>query len=408
MTSIQLLWLLFFFELPAVILLMSSRWRIVNRMGALVICYLSGLALGVSGIMPIDIIPIQHQAAIGTFYMTLSLMIISFTGNRSRSTTPPFSLIQLLMISGAVLLLSLLLWLAIRGLLGREASALGGAMIGVIFGGGAQILTIGRWTSLPAEGIAALITGERLIFGFLLILLLTWIPRLLPREVKTDLRSPARSSSRKSPGRSGNPARRASTKGAARHEVPVRQWDDLDLRGFKRTDLLPTVVVLSLAALITCAALVVNALVTGPAGSLLALGIVAAVSFLAAIPKQISKAPFSFPIGYFFLMAHTLILTSLIDLSALTGFGWTIFVYLVLLISAVALLIFLITAKMQLQPQVRASLTISILLSPAAVPTCRSFVTDREILRSIMLLAVAGWILAEVVGSGFYLLAGIL
>lgn len=409
MTTIQLLWLLFFFELPAVILVLSIRWRAVDRVSALLLCYLSGLILGLTGIIPPDILQIQHQAAVGTFYIALSLLIITFKGNLRRAETRPFPPALVILTAAAVLLSAGALWLMTRDLLGSEAASLGSALVGTLFGGGVQILTIGRDSSLSALGTVTSVTIERLLYGSFLLLILILVPRLVRNHAMTDQHSAAPAvpaDKRKSPGKSGNPARRAANRTKNVRLNPDRQWDDLSFRGFKKDDLLGTVLVLSLAALITFAALVANAIVTGPLGSLLAIAIVVVVSGVVSIPQRICKSPYIYPLGYFFLLVHTLILTSLVDLAVLSGSGWILLGGLLLLTLLAAVAGLAIASALKIPMPTRMVFAALIVLSPPAVPIYHRIVNDRDVVRYAMVISLAGWVLAEVVGLGFSLLLG--
>ncbi|MEN8157489.1 MAG: DUF819 family protein [Bacteroidota bacterium] len=161
--------ILFYFLFPAIILKLSTKYTIINKIGVIVICYAGGLILGNAHIIPESIIEVQ-DSLIG-FSILLGIPLVLFSENVMKwAKMAKYTFISLLLGVASVVVLVFAGYFIFRERI-PEIWKISGMMIGVYTGGTPNLAAIA--TSLGVDREIYLLTHTvELVIGAVVILFL--------------------------------------------------------------------------------------------------------------------------------------------------------------------------------------------------------------------------------------------
>ncbi|MGM0432660.1 MAG: DUF819 family protein, partial [Spirochaetota bacterium] len=137
-----LFWILFFLGFPVLVLWMCSKHALLDAIGAVVICYATGIILGNAGIFPENILTIQDYMTTLTIPIALPLIFFSMhlANWRSQTSLVIKSFVGALV---AVIIGSIATFFIMRGYLGEDAWKVAGMLVGCYTGGTPNMAAIG-------------------------------------------------------------------------------------------------------------------------------------------------------------------------------------------------------------------------------------------------------------------------
>ncbi|MBP7604746.1 MAG: DUF819 family protein, partial [Spirochaetes bacterium] len=174
--------ILFFILFPAFAIYLCKKSPLIDRLGAVVVCYIAGIALGNTGVFPENFAGIQDAFMTVTVPIALPLMFFSLDMKRW-SRLAGKSLLSFGLQTVSVIIVSVGGYFIFRDAIGAESWKLAGMFIGVYTGGTVNLAAIGTALQVdPALYVAShasdvvvssvyllfLITvGQRVILKFL-------------------------------------------------------------------------------------------------------------------------------------------------------------------------------------------------------------------------------------------------
>jgi len=163
--------ILFYFLFPALILFLSTKFSIVNKIGVVVICYAVGLVIGLTHIVPESISDIQE------LLMGISILVgiplVLFSENILKwAKMAKYTFISLLLGVVSVVVLVIAGYFVFRERL-PEIANVSGMMIGVYTGGTMNMAAIARGLGVENELFILTNTVEVFIGALILLFLLT-------------------------------------------------------------------------------------------------------------------------------------------------------------------------------------------------------------------------------------------
>ncbi len=137
--SIPLL-ITFYIMFPAIVLYLCYRFTIFNRIGAVLLCYLAGIIIGNTGILPLDVYPMQETAA--DVSVVLALPLLLFTLDIKRWTRlAGKTILSMALATISIVVISTIGYLYTRNIL-PDAWKISGMLIGVYTGGTPNLAAI--------------------------------------------------------------------------------------------------------------------------------------------------------------------------------------------------------------------------------------------------------------------------
>lgn len=163
--------ILFYFLFPALILILSTRFSIVNKIGVVVICYAAGLLIGLTNIIPESISGIQEYLM--GFSILVGIPLVLFSENVLKwAKIARYTFLSLLLGVVSVVILVIVGYFIFREKL-PDIAKVSGMMIGVYTGGTMNMAAIARGLGVNNELFLLTNTVEVAIGALILLFLLT-------------------------------------------------------------------------------------------------------------------------------------------------------------------------------------------------------------------------------------------
>lgn len=179
-------WTLLMVVSPAALLWLAARWTWARKLGVIVLCYLAGLVLGNSGVLPTDLAPMQTGLADLTIALGMPLLLFSLDV-RSWRTVAGTAMLSMLLATTAVVATATMLFSVLRGGDAESASHFAAMSVGVYTGGTPNLAAIKSGLEIPHSDYIVFHSLDTLVGSIYLIMMLTlgvrlfrtWLPAFI-------------------------------------------------------------------------------------------------------------------------------------------------------------------------------------------------------------------------------------
>lgn len=172
-----ILWTILFLAVPGLLVWIAARNALAGRIGPIVLCYLAGLGLGVSGLLPDTADAPRTMTMEISLALALPLLLFSVDVPAWRRIAGPALLAMGLAVVAIVLVASGLFLL----FSGTQAAHLAAMATGTYTGGIANLGAVKLALGIPNETYLLFATMDTVVGGVYLLLVLTVAPTLLGR-----------------------------------------------------------------------------------------------------------------------------------------------------------------------------------------------------------------------------------
>jgi len=163
--------ILFYIFFPAVILYFSNKYKLVNKIGAVLIAYLVGMILGNSGLLPEGSEGIQEMVATITVPLSLPLLLFSMQISKIKSLAGKALLSMFLSIVSLIVIVYA--GFVLFGDKIPEAYKTAGLLMGVYTGGTPNLASIKTALDISSETYILTITYDTIISMFFIFFFIT-------------------------------------------------------------------------------------------------------------------------------------------------------------------------------------------------------------------------------------------
>lgn len=308
----QILLVLLFLLTPAVVIYLSHHFPAVRKIGVIILCYMLGMALGGTGILPASAARVPEWLSQGTIVLGLPLLLFSLDV-RQWSQVAGRALLSMFFAVASVTCLATVLYFAFRDGTGVVAN-LAAMSVGVYSGGTPNLAAIKTGLDIPnAEYLAFhsldAVVGS-LYFLFMLVLGVPLFRALLGR-----------------PGRDS----------ASQFVVSAENADEDDYRPLLRRDNLGQLVSAVFLALIVVALSLglseLWALAMGRTGiGAVQIILLTTLSILASLHSSVRALTLSYRLGMYLIYVFCLAVSSLVSFDELAQMDGTVAVFLLVMV----------------------------------------------------------------------------
>jgi uncharacterized membrane protein len=190
-----LLFLILAFCVPAAVLFLVHRYRWAASAGAVVLCYLAGLFVGATGLLPDEISAMQSKVSEIAIAMALPMILMSLDVVAWSRIAGRALISMLFAIVSVMLLATVLAWAYSRAGV-SDAAELAGLSVGVYTGGTANLAAIKTALDVSSTRFLVFVAFDTVVGAFFLMFMLSfgkrvfarWLPaRSQPSEVAVDV-----------------------------------------------------------------------------------------------------------------------------------------------------------------------------------------------------------------------------
>jgi uncharacterized membrane protein len=369
--------------LPVIVIWLGERHTIVNKVGAVIICYAIGVLVGNIGNL-LKIFPAGTSGLLDTFssiMVAIALPLIYFSldvrnwgraGNRALGSFAIEIVAVTITVSAGFLLF--------RGRFGFESNKVAGMLLGVYTGGTINLVAIGKALRVSPQLIVAANTADMAGSALYLLFLMTVAQRVF------NLVLP------KSKHLAAGPEESAADRIAA----DGRSYTGI----FRRPVLLPLLAAFGFAVVIAGAGLALTEVVPGQWGTILAILAITTLGIGASFIPRVRRIPMTNQLGQYFVLVFCIAIGMMADIvslvtatPAMLGFvGLAIFGSLILHVAG--------SAIFRIDTDTVIITSVAGICSPPFVPMVSSALRNRDVLVPGIVTGIIGWVLGTYLGIG--------
>jgi uncharacterized membrane protein len=384
-------WILFFFGFPILVLWACSKYVLLDAIGGVVICYAFGIIIGNLGIFPENMFTIQDLMTTLTIPVALPLIFFSMRLADWRNQTA-------LVLKGffgalaAVIIGSFVTFFIMRGRIGADAWKVAGMLIGVYTGGTPNMAAIGTALKVETTQYIAVHASDVVISGFLLLLILSILPRLIRKFLPVD----------------ASHIHKERIKDHDTNAVYGQKEFTPYFSGFTRKQFVPLVRAFVFSLIIFAIGGGLSLVVPDWISSVVAIIVVTTLGVAGSFSKHIRESRFTFQLGYYFLLVFSLVVSSMANIRQLTETAPVMMTYVGLLLGISFILHMLFSKLLRVDGDTQLITATAMIFSPPFVPVVAASLKNRDVIVTGMVSGIAGWVLGNYIGIGFAYLVRLL
>ena len=366
-------WTAFYVLFPVLVLYLCHKHASLNKLGAVVICYIVGMAVGNAGILPENILEIQNLLTTLTIPLALPLIFFSIDIKRW-SRLAGKSLLSFALAAVATVIATTIGFFVFRHAVGQESWKVGGMLIGVYTGGTPNLAAIGRALQVDPTTYVAAHTSDVVVSAVYLLLLVTVFRRILlmvlPRFQSTGETSP--------------------------HEAVE---DFVSYAGIlERQKLLPLLKAFGLALLISAVAAGLAFAFPGDISMVVAVLTVCTLGVLCSFIPPVRRIPMTFQLGQYIILIFCLVVSSMADLSKLLSTAPAMIGYVSIAIFVGLAVHVALAAMFRIDADTVVITSVAGVFSPPFVPMIAAALRNKEIVVTGVITGVIGWVMGTYLG----------
>ncbi len=167
----MILIILFYLLFPALVIFLCQKYKFLEKIGAVIICYLIGMTVGNVNILPPDILPVQETITEVSIGLALPLLLFSLD-IRQWIKMARSAMISMILATVSVILISgILYWVLMDKI--HESWKVAGMAIGVYTGGTPNIAAIKTALAIDPNIFIQFHTYDTIISAIYLIFIMT-------------------------------------------------------------------------------------------------------------------------------------------------------------------------------------------------------------------------------------------
>jgi len=367
-----------YFLFPAIVCFLSARYPIVNKIGIVVLCYLGGLILGNTGIIPESIGGLQGDLMGVTILLGIPLVL--FSENVVKwAKMARYTFISLLLGVVSVVVLVIIGYFIFRERI-PEIWKVSGMMIGVYTGGTPNLAAIARGLNVDEDLYILTHTVELATGAVILLFLITGAKPFFSLFMKPY----------------------KSTRDVAEVAVDVSEFESY--QGFFSPSSLPGLMkAFGVSLVIFGLGYAITFLFDGDAKDTAAILTVTTLGILASLVPGINRIRKSFQLGMYFIYMFCVIVASKANLVALfdpasAGLLANMFFYISLVIVGSLLLHSLLSWIFGISVDEYIMTSTALSNSPPFVPVVAAAIRNKEVVVPGMIVGVIGYAIGNYLG----------
>ncbi len=368
---------LFFLGFPALALYLGAkRVLLVDRIGAVVVCYAAGLILGNSGILPAGAATVQTITTNAAIPIALPLIFFSLDIGRWTRTGGK-AILSFGLETFAVIAASAVGFFIFKGVIGAEANKLAGMLIGVYTGGTINLAAIGiALQTSPALYVAAN-ASDIVISAIYLLFLVTIGQKVIGMFLKPY-----------------------SGTGEGARDVSADDYGSYS-GFFSRETLPPLLGAFGIALLIAAAGASLTIFLPSGWSTIGAILAITTLAIAASFIRPLRRIRKTYQLGNYFILVFCLAIGSMADLRSLATALPSVIGYVTLAIFGSMALHIALCAIFRIDTDTMIITSVAGICSPPFVPMVSSALKNRDMILPGVVTGIIGWVIGTYIGIAF-------
>lgn len=369
----NIFWAVFFVLFPALVIYLCQRFPVLNRLGAVVICYAVGILIGNIGILPENIFGVQDTLM--TLVIPLAIPLIFFSIDIKKwSRLAGKSLLSFVFVVLAVVITVCAAYFMFRSLIDEEIWKVSGMLIGVYTGGTPNLAAIGTALQIDPTVYVAAHASDVVIGAIWLLIVITVLQRILLKLLP--------------------PFQRLGDESQPQEQANFDSYVGI----FQRKVIVPLLGAFGIAIGIFAVGAGLTLVVPQEFAMVVAILTVSTLGIAFSFIPAIRRVPMTFQLGQYFILIFCLVVSSMADVKELVNtapamIGLVAFVYFVSVAIHVAL-----SAIARIDVDTVIITSVAGLYSPPFVPMVASVLKNKEVIVSGVITGIIGWVIGTYLG----------
>jgi uncharacterized membrane protein len=368
---------------PVIVILLGERHPIVNKIGAVIICYAVGIVTGNLGRLA-GLITQGATGLLDTFssvMVAIALPLIYFSLEvRHWGRAGKMALGSLAIEIVAVLVAVIAGYLLFRPSLGAETGTAAGMLVGVYTGGTINLVAIGKALAASPQLIVAANTADMAGSAVYLLFLMMVGQRVLALVL---------------------PRAKPHAGGLEPTDSDRLAADSRSYAGiFRRKAFLPLLGAFGLAVLIAGTGLLLTQVVRGQWGAILAILAVTTLGIGASFVPRVRRIPMTSQLGQYFVFVFCIAIGIMADIVGLVSAAPAMLAFVCLVIFGSLVLHVAGAAIVRIDTDTVIITSAAGICSPPFVPMVSSALRNRNVLVPGIVTGIIGWVLGTYLGIG--------
>jgi uncharacterized membrane protein len=362
----------FFLLFPALVLWLCHRFTFINKIGAVVICYVAGALVGNIGILPAGFGKVQNPMMLITVCMALPLMFFSLDLKRwSRLAGKSLLSFGLQVIS--IIIISTAGYYIFRSYIGAEAWKIAGMFIGVYTGGTVNLAAIATALQTDRTLFLAAHTSDTVMGAFYLMFLMTIGQRIFLLVLPPF-----------------KPAENAT-------EEETFNYDSY-IGIFKREIFIPLLYATGLAVAIFIVGGLSFLVFREDVAFVVSILIITTLGIICSFFPRIRNIKMTFQLGNYFILIFCLVVSSMANIDYLLSTAPVMLIYVTLTIFACLALHVALASLFRIDVDTVIITSVAGICSPPLVPMVASALKNKEVLITGIVTGIIGWMIGTYLG----------
>jgi uncharacterized membrane protein len=370
---VTIFWAAFFVLFPVLVIYLCQKLPVLNKLGAVIICYVVGILIGNISILPENIFGVQDTLM--TLVIPLAIPLIFFSVDIKRwSRLAGKSLLSFTFVVISVVITVCFGFFMFRGMVGGESWKVSGMLIGVYTGGTPNLAAIGTALQVDPTVYLAAHTSDVAVGAIWLLIVIAVLQRVLLKFLPAF--------------------QPLGDKSQSQEEANFDSYAGI----FQRKVIVPLLGAFGIAVGIFAVGAGLTFVVPKEFSMVVAILTVSTLGILCSLIPAVRRIPMTFQLGQYFILIFCLVVSSMADVQKLLAtapamIGLVAFVYFVSVAIHVAL-----SAIARIDADTVIITSVAGLYSPPFVPMVAAALKNKEVIVSGVITGIIGWVIGTYLG----------
>lgn len=364
-------WAFFYLFTPAIVLILTYKYEMLSKLGAIVITYGIGLLIGNISVLPSSIGTLQEIMTTLTVPIALPLMFFTLNLSHWRKLAR-ITVISLFCAVIAVTIGTVLTFLIFSRFIGPESWKVAGMLVGVYTGGTPNLAAIGTALNIDSMLYVAVHGSDVIVSAFILLLLVAVFPKVFRYILP-----------------------------------PFSSYDEQDgnyhtitpyFTGCSKRELLDMLKAFGLALLVFAVGGSLTLFLPENAALPAAILTITTLGVLLSFIPSVRAWKNSFQLGYYLILVFSLTVSSMADITQLVVSAPIVILYVAVLLFLVSLIHLGLSALFRIDVDTHIITSTAFIFSPPFVPVVAAALKNKEIVVSGIFIGVTGWVIGNYLG----------
>jgi uncharacterized membrane protein len=366
----------FYLLFPALVIWLGERrLALVDKIGAIIVCYAVGLVIGNLRIIPAGAAGLQDTLSSVMVPLALPLMFFSIDLGKWRKTGGKAILSFLLEVI-AVVVVSVAGFFIFRGSIGPEAAKIAGMLNGVYTGGTINLAAIGAALQVDHTMYVAANTSDIVVSAIYLLFMVTVGQRVLGLVLPKF-----------SPQKGGT------------QDLEVEDYKSY-AGMFRRECFVPLLAAFGAAVLIAAVGFSFTLVLPGQWGTITAIVAITTLSIAASFIRPLRRIRLTHQLGQYFILVFCLVIGSTADIMKLAVAAPSVIGYVAVTVFGSLALHVLLAALFRIDTDTVIITSVAGVFSPPFVPMVAAALKNRDVILPGVVTGIIGWVIGTYLGIG--------